>query len=302
MHFLLGESSICLVWYRVYNNMQAFRKLCTHQHSKYIFFNAKKQCFERHVNGKPHGCVGLTKLIETTFPVADHTDCPGCCCMVSDAKKAQLKLLGVNLQTLYNKGIKPKRACKVKHPIRHGLLIDSDLETYVQHQHKFPPSYSPDPCSVNIIAYLEQELGWRLLATQVPIYSESMQFATAIDLLCTDAATRSELYLLEIKTTFHDTLLKHTTECYMRAETQSKGNMKAMPLSRYTQHQIQLWAMHKTLEEMGIPIARAAVLRTSPRSVTMYELNTWLTKREKELIRRLHARAKKRVKRRGITY
>jgi len=158
--------------------------------------------------------------------------------------------------------------------LSHGSYVDRDVTAFVRNKCTFRDmARSIDQCSLSLIVYLRSELGLELVATQVPMYSVRFRLATAIDLLCVDAATRSKLTVVEVKATRERGQWSSRCYTYARAPCSLPG-LGSLDCSVYTQHQLQLWAMVRTLErEYHVTVDDAMVLRTNPDEVKHYPLN-----------------------------
>jgi len=170
----------------------------------------------------------------------------------------------------------------------HGKIVDDEVQQYVASRRRCDVT-AFDACTRQLIAYIEKTLKWLPVATQVPMYSRRLNVATAIDLLCVDAATRTKLYLVEIKAT-RDTRepAAALSRCYKYVSDDHDQVVPALcdlDASRYSQHQLQLWAMAYALRrDLGVPIAGAVVLRTSPKTVFRYKLDAWFDSHERALL------------------
>jgi len=170
--------------------------------------------------------------------------------------------------------------CRGRTDAEHGTAVDADIERAVANGGR--PVAQTDPCALNLLAYLRDELEWQPVAAQVPLYSRRMNFATAIDLLCVGRRD-GRLHLVEIKTTRQ--LSAQSRACY---HANRLPHVKSPPMSRYAHHQLQLWAMHDIVsEEMGIALDESCVLRTSPTAVDRYPLHKFFRQNTDELRRRL---------------
>jgi len=112
-----------------------------------------------------------------------------------------------------------------------------------------------DPCAVTALAYIARRQ-WRPLAVQLPLYSRTLRFATALDVLLWH--DDGGLVLLELKATRH----AESHRCYTAT-------------AAYARHQTQLWAMAHVLErDVGVRVREALVLRVSPARADAYPLHT----------------------------
>ena len=308
--------------------MQKLRALREHPNSCRVQYVAKRKCFVRtrtsvevaaqmaagkHAPPPTERCRGLTRVLERAFPVAEHDTCPRCDpeARASARKQSERKrtLLGYVASDLQPMGKKKRKhfvavssggssgntnntnntnMCRrTISNMAHGSGVDLDVEKYVR-AGKFTPS--ADICSVSLMVYLKTTLGWQPIATQVPIYSPSLGIATAIDLLCTDVETHTKLFLVEVKATRARGTAASVAACYTTSANTAVGNLRGLPMSRYSSHQLQLWAMAYTLRaECAVTLDGAAVLRTSPARVYHYPLSPWFDGRERALVKRLAA-------------
>ena len=229
------------------------------------------------VNGKR--MTGLTKRIARILPVPKHNarQCPSC-----RRKRSRAKLVhacGVTMHSSRSK--KARRAlapigaarrddrlarCMGASARAHGSIVDRQLTALAAGTRVAPL----DGCTASLLAYIHRR-GWVLLATQLPMYSPTLGIATAIDLVCTDAATRTQCIVCEVKATRTHGLDSQLTDetCYTAART----TIDAFPASYYIQHQLQLFSMWYALHvEARVPVHAALVLRASPGGVDVYPL------------------------------
>lgn len=142
-----------------------------------------------------------------------------------------------------------------------------------------------DPCVSALLAYFA-ESGMKVVGAQIPVYSPAMNVATAIDVLCTDAATLSEMHLIEIKSSVKNGAAALNDANYTRLRGRLKStSARGTPLSFYNQHQIQLWVMKHMLEnDLLCKVDGAAVVRVSGgEAVHTYGLNKYYEDRAKKL-------------------
>ncbi len=235
-------------------------------------------------------CRGLTKLLASAFPVPKHdgTTCKRCSLPAARAfrtKRERSWLAPVNRSA-------PVVKCRGRGDRAHGIVVDEQIAEFVRTG--TIKAGTADPCALSLLAYLRDKK-WLPIATQVPVYSEHLGgFATAIDLLCTDAATRTELIMVEVKSTRLRGRPELLDQCYRTSVGTATGTLRGLPLSRYTQHQLQLWCMRYAVErECGVSLDAAVVLRTSPNAVDCYPLNSWFDGRERALVRRFHGTSRR---------
>jgi len=184
--------------------------------------------------------------------------------------------------------------------VRHGKLVDQQLKFLVRNGYgaTLTADMLMDPCTATLRDYFHAH-GLALIASQVPLYSADLEIATALDVLCTDSATRTEMHLFEIKSTTSDS---SDDEMYTRVRGRLKSSVaRGTPISFYVEHQLQLGVMDSmirdTLEGRGPTSAR--VLRVSPNCVTEYPLTPWFNSTSKKLLSVIRRRAQRSVKRRA---
>lgn len=236
---------------------------------------------------------GVTSAIQALLPVPRHeppvADCPGCTARVRGERRAtRLRALGVIISArkrqrraaaeLVRVGPAapppppPNRCRGGPLACMHGLIVDADVAAYVAD----PASVADaDPCSVTLLAHLASR-GLVPVACQVPIHSQRLRLATAIDVLCVDAQTRTQLHLVEVKASRTAGRAPAPADaCYRYAAPDTTTLLDGRVVaSSYWAHQLQLWAMATTLErEYGLVLASATVLRTSPSHVFRYPLH-----------------------------
>lgn len=178
--------------------------------------------------------------------------------------------------------------------IHHGTLVDRQIRRRVECEVRKLPvgrylcGQLTDPCVDAFFAYL-QEKGWRAVACQVPIYSPTLRVATAIDVVCTDVATESQLILLEVKSSrvgTHDS----TFACYVGVPSSADvwtrpdcmANILGLPPTHHTVHQAQLWAMNFILRrDYQLPPDVSQVVRlVAGEPARGYDLNSVFVQHE----------------------
>lgn len=181
--------------------------------------------------------------------------------------------------------------CRGATDAAHGTLVDGNVAAYVAGG---DASALTDPCARTLIAHIVDTLGWLPVAAQVPVYSPTLRLATAVDLVCTDAVTRRRLYLVEIKATRTQSATPELLDaCYKASASRVSPALPDLPMSRYMQHQLQLWAMHRMLTaDAGLRVDAAVVLRVGPGFVATYPLNPALLAADAKLANAVIARAK----------
>lgn len=143
----------------------------------------------------------------------------------------------------------------------HGTYVDEQVGTHVR-----APSTRPctrDPCVLNVLLFLQRK-DWIAVAAQVPL--EAASFTTAIDLLVTDRATRTECIVVEIKASRHKASSAHA--CYENIEAGASETCP-WPHSRYVRDQLQLIGMLLALRKQDVTCT-GLVLRTTPDSIVEY--------------------------------
>lgn len=179
--------------------------------------------------------------------------------------------------------------------MRHGILVDEQITLCVERGSTgmFGMLGSGvmrgglDPCTATMLDYLRDK-GLVAIASQVPLFSVAMGVATRIDIFATDIATRTELHLIEQKVTTAATpeAVKRGDVLYEKPRARLKRSaLRGFPLSPYTSHQLQLFAMVEMINEFtGAPPTTACVLRVSPGVVRRYALNEYYKSRAVKII------------------
>lgn len=149
----------------------------------------------------------------------------------------------------------PRAACVS--PRAHGLRVDRELASVLLTRSlRFADA---DACTQRLAQHIAYAERLRVVAAQVPLYMPALGAATAIDLVCTDAATRRQLVVVELKTAS-----AADAECYERA-----GRASA-----YWRDQMQLWAMYHALTvDARVTVDRALVIRGNAQGVRTYALD-----------------------------
>lgn len=179
---------------------------------------------------------------------------------------------------------------------RHGMLVDQQIRFLVEHGKHTAAACDlvVDPCVSTLWSYLHEQ-GLCIVATQVPLYSASLDIATALDVLCTDRATRTQLHLLEVKST---TFGADKDRSYVLARGRlTSSTARGTVLSYYVSHQLQLGVMTHMLQEMlgeQGKLTSARVVRVSANCVSDYPLTPWFTERAKALLPAIQKRGVKR--------
>jgi len=171
----------------------------------------------------------------------------------------------------------------------HGIAVDYQLSLYVRKGRRalFDACGDfVDPCVGTLLEQCDA-LGWALVATQVPVYSAAMDIATAIDLLATDRATRTQLILIELKATRGRDDVRRGNLQYERLRGRlQRTTLRGFPLSYYSRHQMQLFCMNEMVRAAhDFTFDRSLVVRVSPGVVRRYPLNEYYTERAKRIVR-----------------
>ena len=218
-------------------------------------------------NDSEHICIGVHRLLRRLMYVPQHIkkQCEHC----AEQKKK-----------------KKKSRCMGKNDMDHGSIVDGQIDAYTKNACQFGSHV--DPCAANAISFLKKRFKLIPIASQIPIYSPTLNVATAIDLLCTDELTGTELHLVELKATRH---MYDDSGCYMaHVSRRTRGPLAGLPTSHCARNQLQLWAMYHTLTtDYDIEVDSAFVLRTSPLQVCQYMLNSWIVDRSHILEETLRA-------------
>jgi len=267
---------------------------------------------------------GLTKVLREVFPVPmadrDESDV----CVRRPAKRARhsasdppprrtlwrrVKCRTPSAQTCRDAtlranvdGLLPTFGCEGFGPnfaVRHGKLVDQQLKYIVKHGYSTAHAAEMllDPCVATLRDYFTEN-GLSMIASQVPLYSTELDIATALDVLCTDSSTKTQLHLCEVKAA--------TTDCaedasYVRVRGRLKSSVaRGTPLSYYVEHQLQLGVMdHMIHETLHARPTSSRVLRVSPNCVSVYELTPWFDATSKKLLSVIKRRAQRGAKRRA---
>jgi len=295
--------------------MGAVKRLLKHPLCKTVAFHRATKCFVRTVSpgNTRKRCRGLLDTLGKAFRVTEHTagDCARCkwlgrrsptdsvraAAFARASKRRQRQ--GHVVPVAGHTAMTTPAVCLGATGLEHGHIVDTDICRHVQ-------SGRPvrDPCSRRLLEYVRTVLGWLPVAAQVPVYSPALGVATAIDLVCTDAATRTKLYVVEVKSTRQRAASRAMLDaCYRTSAGVAGGGkrttdpwVRQLAMSQYMQHQLQLWAMaHVVQQEMGIAIDQAVVLRTTRNhGVHVYPLDAQLPLHADGLVARFTAIGRKR--------
>lgn len=230
------------------------------------------------VDGKPRR--GLTAIVERAVPACYHAagtlarECDGCRRHVA----VRFAATGSHGRVSRRRQRNGEQVLSAP-PVRRRCLGGADarehgsaVDRLVSAAHRRPAlllAGDMDPCVVTLLTYIACVLKLRIVGTQVPMTSDRLVFATAIDVLAVDAD--DGLQVLEIKAS-RTAVAASADGCYRHGGDEH---------SRYARHQMQLWAMTTTLrEELGVAVAGAAVVCTTPGSyIGHYPLDTALVRR-----------------------
>ena len=176
-------------------------------------------------------------------------------------------------------------------PTRHGSLVDDQVVVWAEQGIAAARARWPrglEACTLALIRHITETLRWVPVAAQVPLLLPGVgpRVATAVDLFCTDAATRSKVFLVEVKST-RDRQPGAADACYRAAPPQPAAAVRRaakcgglgpdaayVPRSQHMLHQGQLWAMDWSLRnDYGVTPDRAVVLRARPGRVYEYALD-----------------------------
>lgn len=156
----------------------------------------------------------------------------------------------------------------------HGIYVDNDVQAYLRNGGSFRRcGREIDQCSMALVRYIEENLGFEMLAAQVPVYSSKFHLATALDVVAVDRATRSRFIVIEVKATRQRG--EWASRCYSHTWGQCTWpGLERVYLSKYMLHQLQLWTQVRIMSrECGVRVDEAYVLRTSPDRVSCYPLH-----------------------------
>lgn len=171
----------------------------------------------------------------------------------------------------------------------HGVAVDYQLSLYVRRGRRalFEACGAfVDPCVGTVLEQCDA-MGWALVATQVPVYSAAMDIATAIDLLATDRATRTKLFLIELKASRGRDAVARANMQYERLRGRlQRTTLRGFPLSYYSRHQMQLFCMDEMVRSAhNFGFDDALVMRVAPGVARLYRLNPYYCERAKRIVR-----------------
>lgn len=166
---------------------------------------------------------------------------------------------------------------------RHGSLIDEQIKLRVTHgraaleDRQFPAVRGGiDPCAATLLDYFDSRKQ-RIIATQAPLYSPSLDCATAFDVVTADGT------VYEIKSTSVTTpeAIERGDKSYETPRARlTHTALRGTPCSQYGIGQLQLYITCAMVRETtDWEPTEAAVLRVSPGHVRRYDLNEWFKTR-----------------------
>lgn len=264
--------------------LERVKSVLSHAYCKLTRFCATKKAF---VHGpKNTRCKGLTRCLAKAWPLpAKHPTSNCAYCKPSERKKRQAFATacgGLGKKNIAS-GARNAGAPSRLLPTEHGSLVDEQIAFWTQHGSKLANertwsdgSKGFDAATAALVRYITKTLRWVPVAAQVPMLMPSVgpRVATAADLLCTDAATRSKVYLVEIKST-RNRQDQAADACYRAApKPPAKARPAHVPRSQYDTHQGQLWAMDWSLRhDFGVTPDASLVLRARAGKVDAYHLD-----------------------------
>lgn len=169
----------------------------------------------------------------------------------------------------------------------HGIAVDYQLEVYVQHGREglFARCGAVDPCVGTLLEHFDAR-GWAIVATQVPVYSAELDLATAIDILATDRATRTKLYLVEVKATRRGDVERSNAQYERLRGRLRRTTLQGMPLSYYSRHNVQVFCMkHIVYTHSHVAFDDECIARVSPGTVRTYALHAYFQSQAAKIVR-----------------
>lgn len=169
----------------------------------------------------------------------------------------------------------------------HGIVVDYQISVYTRLGMRglFKKCAVVDPCVGTLLEHFaSQRLA--VVASQVPIYCEEMDVATAIDVVLTDIETRTQVILGEVKST-QTTDVERNNRQYERLRGRlQRTTLRGLPLSYVMRHKLQLFCMkHMVRLQHKFDFDDAFILRVSPGVVRKYELNDYYEERAAKVVR-----------------
>lgn len=168
--------------------------------------------------------------------------------------------------------------------VRHGRLVDEQIKLRVVHGHKVFQSreYGAmkgglDPCTATLFDFLRAKKQ-RIVASQAPLYSATMDCATAFDVITQDES----LYEIKSTTVVGQQAIERSDKNYETPRSRVQNTaLRGTPCSQYSAGQVQLHVTAEMIKETtdGWQPVDAAVLRVSPSVVRIYALNPWFQSR-----------------------
>lgn len=284
-------------------------KLAALQTKSLVEFDSVRKCFVHRVTGKPRP--GLTKILAHLVPVPRDTlddndeafdmpvskkprksrNDPDASSVVSNyAGPIMAQCGGCNTAIAWAKA-QPALVDKLKEVKNndkvHGMVVDYQMTIYARRGRAglFQTCAIVDPCVGTLLEYFDS-VGQAVVGTQLPIYSEKLGVATAIDVLATDKETKSKLYLVEIKATRTEEVERNNRQYERLRGRLQRTTLRGLPLSYCMRHKLQLFSMRHIVQEAhGFAFDDAFILRVSPGVVRKYTLNEYHEQRAPQIVR-----------------
>ncbi len=291
-----------------------------------VRFDSVRKCFiDENGNMKR----GLTTILSGLIPVASDTDATEHRARRSRARQGKNDPIFVARRCTFN-GATMRRcgtcvealAHGLREPVvaeilrgesddkAHGLLVDYQLGIYVAlggRNKMFAHCVVVDPCVGTLLEQFDEN-GWSIVGSQLPLYSPSMDVATACDLV---AATRpstarsrpraDETILIEVKASMRTDTSSDVN--YERVRGRNTGTALRGVLQSYaSRHQFQLLCTNLMVnEKCGFKFDHCCVMRASPGVVRTYDLHPWFVAKLPKVVDAISLKTgkKKRIKKRA---
>jgi len=148
-----------------------------------------------------------------------------------------------------------------------GTMIHRQVERYVKsHGKKCTRLNQYTRAVLQAIAMLKLQPA----AAEVPLVSTDNQLATAIDVLCTDAQTKTKCVVVELKTGYTGEAHTAATDVMEHAPLHKVNN------SPFNQHQLQVAGMYHLLRtRYGVTPDASYVMRVNRDGVSVHRLREW---------------------------